>query len=214
MKIAVVENSNGETCSIFEPGFIAVYEEDGGQWKLLSRDENEVCKASGIAAVRRALADTVKKLEGLKTLVASEISGVAFSIFEAAGFEIFTVQSTSNEILNAVKNEMDEVAKGTQINSKSADIQLYLQRGMNSGDYFLNLCVMLAENPQLTTKSILLPYLSEGEFKRLDVVCGHIPPWFDRELQSMGLQYETVNVLPDKKTVRIIHSKVTIEAVR
>ena len=84
MKIAVVENSNGETCSIFEPGFIAVYEEDGGQWKSLSRFENTVCEASGIAAVHRALADTVKNLDGLKTVVASEISGVAFSLFEAA----------------------------------------------------------------------------------------------------------------------------------
>jgi len=30
LKIAVVENNNQKTSSIFEPGFVAIYEEDGG----------------------------------------------------------------------------------------------------------------------------------------------------------------------------------------
>jgi Fe-only nitrogenase accessory protein AnfO len=160
----------------------------------------------GIAMARKAVADAVKMLDDVKVVVAAEISGVAFSIFEAAGFEIFTAQAESMDILNSVKNEMEEVAKGLRNQSKSADIQLYLQRGMNRGDYFLNLLVMLAENPQLTTKSVLLPYLHDGDFERLDVVCGHIPPWFDQEFGALGLQYEIVNVLPDKKTVRIVHA--------
>lgn len=204
MKIAVVENSDRSTNSIFEPGRIVTYSDDSGKWDEIDRFENMVSEAGGIAGIRTALINTVNKLNGVKIIVASEISGVAFSVFEGAGFEIFTVEAGAADILDAVKNEMEEVTKEPE-KLKSADIQLYLQRGMNRGDYFLNLQQMLAENPQLTTKSVLLPYLKEGDFTRLDVVCGHVPPWFDRELQLMGLRYETVNVLPDRKIVRIVH---------
>jgi Fe-only nitrogenase accessory protein AnfO len=205
MKIAVIEDGSRRTCSVFEPGWVVTYSDDSGKWAELGRFENVVHQAGGIAGIRTALLNLVKKLGDCKVIAAGEISGVAFSIFEGAGFEIFTAEAVASDILDSVKNEMEETSKQIP-NAKSADIQFYLKRGMNSGDYFLDLQELLAENPQVTTKSILLPYLKEGEFARLDVVCGHVPPWFDRQLESLGLQYETVNVLPDRKTVRIVHS--------
>ncbi len=45
LKIAVVENENQKASSIFEPGFIAIYEEDAGEWKVLNRFENKICNA-------------------------------------------------------------------------------------------------------------------------------------------------------------------------
>lgn len=206
MKIAVIEDSGRKTCSVFKPGWLVTYSDDSGKWAEMSRFENPVHRADGIVGYRAALLDTVKRLGDCKIIAADEISGVAFSIFEGAGFEIFTVKADAADILDAVKMEMEETTKEIP-NAKSADIHFYLKRGMNSGDYFLDLQEMLAENPRMTTKSILLPYLKEENFARLDVVCGHVPPWFDREFGSLGLQFETVNVLPDRKTVRIVHSK-------
>jgi Fe-only nitrogenase accessory protein AnfO len=207
MKIAVMEDSNRNTCSIFDPGWVVAYSDASGEWLEESRFENTVHQAAGIAGIRAALIHTVNQLGGVKILVAAEISGIAFSILEGAGFESFTVAASSADVLNSVKSEMEETAKGQRENARSANIQLYLRRGMNRGDFFLDMQEMLAENPQATTKSVLLPYLREGDFTRLDVVCGHVPPWFDVELGLMGLAYETVNVLPDKKTVRIVHIK-------
>lgn len=210
MKIAVVENSDGKTSSVFEPGWIAIYSDSSEKWAELGRFENPLHEAEGIAGIRRALLGIVDKLKDCKVIAASEISGVAFSIFEAAGFEIFTVEADYADILDSIKNEMNEASKEVP-NAKTADIHFYLKRGMNSGDYFLDLQEMMAENPQLTTKSILLPYLKEGDFARLDVVCSHVPPWFDREFGQLGLRFETVNVLSDRKTVRIVHAKSSSE---
>jgi Fe-only nitrogenase accessory protein AnfO len=72
LKIAVVEDNNQKTSSIFEPGFISVYEEDGGEWKILKRFENKVCDAKGISAVRIAVEDAVKQLDDVRILVASD----------------------------------------------------------------------------------------------------------------------------------------------
>ena len=205
MKIAVVENNNQKTSSIFEPGFVAIYEEDGGEWKVLNRFENKVCNAKGIAAVRMAVGDTVKQLDDVKIVVASEIPGIAFGTFQAAGFEIFLVENSALDVLDSVKKEMLEVIEERKEKPQKFDIMQFLEPGMNKGDFCLNMEEILSKNPELTSKKILIPYLKNGEFNRLDVICSHIPKWFNIDLGVLGFEYETVNELPNKKTIRIVH---------
>jgi Fe-only nitrogenase accessory protein AnfO len=86
-----VENDNRKTISIFEPGFIAIYEEDDREWKVLNRFENKLCNAKGMAAVRTAavrtaVADTIKQLGDVKVIVASEIPGDSVRDFSNRGF--------------------------------------------------------------------------------------------------------------------------------
>lgn len=204
LKIAVVENNNQKTSSIFEPGFIATYEEDGGEWKVLNRLENKVCSAKGMAAVRVAVADTVKQLGDAKIVVASEIPGIAFGAFQSAGFDIFLVENSALDVLDSVKTEMLEVIENLQKEPRKFDIIQFLEPGMNKGDFCLNMEKILIKNPELSSKKILIPYLKKGEFNRLDVICSHIPKWFNIDLGILGFEYETVNELPNRMTVRIV----------
>jgi Fe-only nitrogenase accessory protein AnfO len=205
LKIAVVENNNQKTSSIFEPGFVTIYEEDCGEWKVLNRFENKVCNAKGIAAVRTAVADTIKQLGDVKIVLASEIPGIAFGSFQAAGFEIFLVENSVLDVLDSVKKEMLEVIEEQKEKLREFDIMQFLEPGMNKGEFFLNMEEILLKNPDLTTKKIRIPYLKNGEFNRLDVICSHIPKWFNTDLGALGFEYETVNELPNRKTVRIVH---------
>jgi len=207
LKIAVVENDNQKTSSIFEPGFIATYEEDGGEWKVLNRFENKVCDAKGIAAVRIAVADTVKQLGDVKILVASEIPGIAFGVFQASGFDIFLVENSVLDVLDSVKKEMLEVIEKRQEKPCKFDIMQFLEPGMNKGDFSLNMEEILLKNPDLTSKKILIPYLKNGGFNRLDIICSHIPKWFYTDLGILGFEYETVNESLNRKTVRIVRVK-------
>ncbi|WP_048130279.1 MULTISPECIES: Fe-only nitrogenase accessory protein AnfO [unclassified Methanosarcina] len=204
MKIAVVENDNQQTSSIFKPGFIAVYEEDGGEWKVLNRFENQVFNAKGMAAVRTAVADTVKQLGDVKVVVASEIPGIASGTFQAAGFDIFLVESGVLDVLDSIKKEMLEAIEKRQEEPCKFDIMEFLEPGVNKGDFSINIEEIMFKNPDLTSKRILIPYLKNGEFNRLDVVCSHTPKWFVTDLGTMGFQYETVKELLNRKTVRIV----------
>ncbi|AKB18226.1 AnfO protein, required for Mo- and V-independent nitrogenase [Methanosarcina sp. WWM596] len=204
LKIAVVENDNQQTSSIFKPGFIAVYEEDGGEWKVLNRFENQVFNAKGMAAVRTAVADTVKQLGDVKVVVASEIPGIASGTFQAAGFDIFLVESGVLDVLDSIKKEMLEAIEKRQEEPCKFDIMEFLEPGVNKGDFSINIEEIMFKNPDLTSKRILIPYLKNGEFNRLDVVCSHTPKWFVTDLGTMGFQYETVKELLNRKTVRIV----------
>jgi Fe-only nitrogenase accessory protein AnfO len=205
LKISVVESNDQKTSSIFEPGFIVTYEENDEGWKILNRFENKVCNAKNIAAVRMAVADTIKQLDNVKIVIASEIPGIAFGIFEVAGFEIFLVKKNGFDALDSVKKEMLEIIAEQQDKPSKFDIMQFLEPGTNKGDFCLNIEKILSKNPQLTSKRILLPYLKNGEFNRLDVICSHIPKWFTTNLRVLGFEYETVNSLPNEKTVKIVH---------
>jgi Fe-only nitrogenase accessory protein AnfO len=208
LKIAIVESNNQEPSSIFEPGFVTTYKEDGGEWKVLNRFENKICNAKGIAAVRMAVADTAKQLGDVKIVVASEIPGIAFGTFQAAGFGIFLVENSASDVLDSVKKEMLEVIKERQEKPQKFDIMQFLEPCMHKGDFCLNMKEILSKNSQLTSKSILISYLKNGKFNRLDVICSHIPKWFNKDLSVLGFEYEAVNVLPNEMTVRIVHVQV------
>jgi Fe-only nitrogenase accessory protein AnfO len=204
LKIAVVENDNQKTSSIFEPGFVATYEEDSGEWKVLNRFENKVYNAKGMAAVRMAVADAIKQLGDVKVVVASEIPGIASGTFQAAGFDIFIVENNVLDVLDSVKKEMLEAIEERQKEPAKFDIMQFLEPGVNKDDFSLNMEKILSKNPELTSKKILIPYLKNGEFNRLDVICSHTPKWFITDLGALGFEYETVSVLPNKETVRIV----------
>jgi len=199
-----VENDNQQTSSIFEPGFIAVYEEDGGEWKVLNRFENQVCNARGMAAVRMAVGDAIKQLGDVKVVVASEIPGIASGTFQAAGFDIFLVHSKVLDVLGSIKEEILEAIEKRQEEPSRFEITEFLEPGENKGDFSINIEDIMFKNPELTSKKILIPYLKNGEFNRLDVVCSHLPKWFVTDLGAMGFEYETVAESRNRKTVRIV----------
>ena len=85
------------------------------------------------------------------------------------------------------------------------DIMQFLEHGINKGDLSLKMEEILLKNPELTSKKILIPYLKNVKFKRLDVICSHIPKWFNTDLGVLGFEYEILKELPNKITVRIVH---------
>lgn len=188
MKIAVVENEKQKASSIFEPGFIAIYEEDDGEWKVLTRFENKVCNAKGMAAVRTAVADTIEQLGYVKIIVASEIPGIASGTFQAAGFDIFLVENSVLNVLDSIKKEVLEAIEERQKEPPKFDITQFLEPGVSKGDFSINIEEIMFKNPELTSKKILIPYLKNGEFNRLDVICSHIPKWFFTDLGAMGFE--------------------------
>lgn len=207
MKIAVIENGSKQTSSLFKPGLITIYEEDGREWKVLDRLENKVCNAKGMAEVRMAVTDIIKQLGDVKIVVASEIPGIASGTFQAAGFDIFLVENSVLDILDSVKTEMLESIEGRQNEPSKFDITQFLKPGVNKGDFSINIEEIMFKHPDLTSKKILVPYLKNEEFNSLNVICSHIPKWFITDLSSMGFEYETVNESLNKVTIRVTNVK-------
>lgn len=56
--------------------------------------------------------------------------------------------------------------------------------------YLINLAEILQDNPALNSRQVLIPALEERSFKKLEIICDHIPRWFYNELRNLKLAAE------------------------
>jgi len=96
------------------------------------------------------------------------------------------VEGKPEQFLNSIlATEIKESENSVQ---KTAQPSIYYPEKTDvEGSYFLNLEAALNSDPNLTSKKILLPFLKSKDFKSLEVICDHIPRWFNEEFENQGL---------------------------
>jgi Fe-only nitrogenase accessory protein AnfO len=58
---------------------------------------------------------------------------------------------------------------------------------LGDGCYRINLAEILENDSSLNSKQVLVPFMACVAFKRLEVLCDHVPRWFGRELGKLNL---------------------------
>jgi hypothetical protein len=64
---------------------------------------------------------------------------------------------------------------------------------IRDGVYFFDMAKALNRNNSFTSKQLLLPFLKRTAFQRLEIICEHIPLWFEKEFHSLKLKFEIKN---------------------
>jgi len=59
------------------------------------------------------------------------------------------------------------------------------------GHYRIDLAKVLKDDPGLNSKDILIPFLEEAAFQKLEILCDHVPRWFDQTLVQLNLKAES-----------------------
>lgn len=66
--------------------------------------------------------------------------------------------------------------------------ELYAPVLRGDGVYFLDLDAIMHSEDAPTSKQVLIPFLQKGDFKRTEIKCSHIPPWFYVELPVLRIK--------------------------
>lgn len=218
MKIAVFETDAHEPLSIFDCAFASIYSDQTEDWSILDRIKNPIQNVRNISGMRSALAAFIQKLNGSAAVVAREIPGAACSFFEDAGIKTVPLRKEfcclTDSLLNSIKEQLLALhpspceGKG----ELDQDVMFYYEQEKNTDNFYLNMRDVLLKKPGLTSKTLLQPFFENAEFHRLLVVCDHIPRWFENGLSQYGLQYETVNELPETVSLCLSHLSSGTEA--
>ncbi len=186
--IAVYINEAGNTASIKEQGFVRVYHIEDKEWKVALEFPFHVNMNSRISEVRQTMIEMVQKISTCKVFVAKEVVGQLYYILETNSFESFEAEGRPEQFLDSVWHtiEQDSIDK-TEVmsNSQTSDIKATDREGV----YMINLKKVLNSDCSLTSKKLLFSFLQQKEFLSLEVICDHIPKWFDIEFPRMGLSY-------------------------
>jgi Fe-only nitrogenase accessory protein AnfO len=188
--IAVLINDSEETCSWQHNGIVALFQKSNEKWikvksipYLIPLDEYD------LNLIRDYYLHLLSELDDCKIFVAKKLSGFLINLLDYNKLNIYELNGNPVDFLNSVYIS-EERKKEQKLFLESQVIDLFAPRKMDElGNYKLDLYKLLHSDSKVTSKQIIIPFLKEQTIRNLEVVCDHIPKWFDRLLKEMGFTY-------------------------
>lgn len=197
MKIAVFVDASGDTLSFDSSGIVVIYENHNADWQPIDKVPLYIDKEMNLASVRESIYMIAPELVGCKAFVSKRRMGIFNAIFEEElHIRLFAIQGSPipflNDIRKTINSEIIEAIKRIELNREKKDSSDPISVGNSlKGCYQINLVKVQAKDASLNSKEILLPFLQNTPFRELEVICMHIPKWFDKELHVLGLCVST-----------------------
>lgn len=205
--VAVLVNENGTTSDIFSGKQFEIYLVDGEQFILTDTLQYKISGKASLCIIRRELTELIEalsaKLDCNKIIVGSDVSGLPYNIFDSAGYTIFEIEGEPKQFLENLgiqfKNQQMQIKEGETIVFTDRPIEI------TDGIYYFDLKTLQIKKPGITSKQALMPFFTSIPFVSLDIICAHIPPWFDREFGRLNLTY-TTKKLNGALRVTVLHN--------
>lgn len=205
MKIAVFLDNNNKTISFDEAGMVKIYSKEKEEWNVIKEIPFSIINLSSTKEIRESVINMIKDLGECKVFAATEVRGISFTILDGMGFNSYEVEGKPDDFLEHIfQSELEE--KSNEFNehneSDTKPIPMPLE-GEEKGKYHIDLKIILQNNKKVTSKQILLPFLNNTNFNELEIICGHVPPWFDKEFKKLNLKSDVESIREDHFVVKV-----------
>lgn len=186
MKVAVAKDTQGCTGSIYEAGFIGIYEKANGVWKNTADYENPIALAKTAETVGRIADRFAGELAGLGcTVLVAKISGAVFRAMERVGMQLFSDAGRPETFLDDIERAVDRLYDERRRQSERRRVAaLYTEAEPHA--FQIDLERMLAVHPELNDRRLLVPFLEMVGFESLTVACVRVPDWLGGLTDALG----------------------------
>lgn len=201
-EIAVFIDELGQTADFGQPGRVRVYRRWRKAWTAERETAFALDAAGGLKGLRRQLAELLVFLGECRVFVARTITGVPYFELEKAGFNIWEQAGDPQGYLETVwEREEEERAAESEALPAAAPAPVRPEE-KSPGHYFISLKEVQSKNAGVTSKQVLQPFLRQGRFTLLEVVCDHLPPWLEVDLASGAYSWTSERV--NEKETRVM----------
>jgi Fe-only nitrogenase accessory protein AnfO len=191
-KIGIVCNEQNQITTLMEATKVVVYEQNEQKWNKALEITRCFGKRSTINEMREFLKLLCDELKDCNILVASILTGIPYMVLDKAGFMLCEVQQFSHQLLEEIAYDYASMLqKHEQKKEQKPDYPQRPYETSNRGIYELDMAKLQACHPEISSKMAIIPFLKEEKFYQLQVLCSHVMPWLDRELEPLGYQYQT-----------------------
>lgn len=183
MEIALLVGQTGETTLIKEAKQIQVYQYSCRIWEMCRSMPFSVESTQGLPNMRQYMKTVLEFLGECRILAGLSITGLLFFELEKAGFTIWEIAGSPMYVLdNIVEAEANtEVSCSNEINIVISRPE---PREVSPGCYSISLKDIQNCNGMVTSKQILFPLLKYMNFRSLEIICAHVPPWLEVKMLS------------------------------
>jgi Fe-only nitrogenase accessory protein AnfO len=201
-EVAVCINDNGVTSSLDEANAIVIYQKVQGSWKVIKEQKFSLDKEAGLVGLRRQMAEIILFLGQCKIFVGCAVVGVPYFELEKNQCSIWEFEGKQKPLsfLDYVLKQEEDKEEEEQSQGNNV-IPLPIER--QKGDYYISIKEIQENTGGISSKQVLLPFLRQGKFYRLEVLCNHIPPWLEAELTGGNLVGEVEKTAPAETHVYI-----------
>lgn len=188
-QIAVYLDSEDNTTSFTQSGVIKIFSKnDNDNWRVIKEFPYNIYDKVGINEIKNHLAYLNKLMSDCKILVAKKISGIAYNILSREGLSLWEFEGSPKEFLDYVYYQQH-----TEKYNEVSDV-VYPHNKDIPGHYYMNLMEVQKSHATLSTKKVILPFIKNQEFQELELLCTHVPMWFDKELPKMNMTFNVVRI--------------------
>lgn len=210
-EIAVLLDKDMNLTKFAQANLIKIFKREDKIWKVSKEIPVNNVFEGALPKIRQNLFNLQQALGACKIIVGSDMTGIVFNVFDQAGFIISELQSFDETMLETIYMEISnellsiqtEKEKNSQIPTKPYETDI-------KGHYYFDFSLLKDSSFAQSSKSTIIPFLNTTPFKQLEIICDHVMPWFDFEMQKRSLTFEVFKKENGKSHI-IIKSKYKIE---
>lgn len=184
--IAVILNDNGETCSWKDNGVVKLYKKDCDGWIAIKSIPYCIPSNCSINTLKIFFSELLMHLNGCKIFIAKEISGLLITILESHNFNSYELSGIPDIFLDSILISEKKIREEKFFLDSQIITCFSPQQIDTLGNFTINLKNLLNLNQNISSKQILMPFLKNEKFTSLEVICDHVPKWFDKLLSDIG----------------------------
>jgi len=178
--IAVFTDEEGNMANFYNCARINMYGKDEKGFKLKKTIEYEKIEPSSPQKIRSDTEALIELIEDCDTTAFKEIFGIPFSVFDKAGYNIFSMDYYSEEMLMGIADDINSLNDANKMKEEILNSARPTETD-TPGVYFFDLLEVQTKCPDITSKQALKPFLDTTPFMELRLVCAHMPPWIEKD---------------------------------
>ncbi len=184
MKIAVFINEYSQILPFYSLGIVEIYSDDESNWNCINQIPFDMTYQRDLADVQLKINMLTSEFEDCSLLIVENIKGLPSILLQEKGIGIWKFKGLFlPELLGFVKKELEKaLAKPEKI-----IVSPVLIGSEEDAEYEIDLIPLLCENRMLNSRDILIPFMKETNFKKLRIICSHLPKWFNNVLEAFQL---------------------------
>ncbi len=188
--VACFIDRDGQLEDFNSKGTVVLYRKENNAWKISKFMGIDLSEIKQISELRELMDRIVLFLNDSKIIVVKSINGIPYFTLEKANFEIWESEGPALTVVTEIEEEIEKIdheeCKSCSKYSETDSVTIPAPVMNEEGDYSISLKEVQGHPSKTTSKQILMPFLKTGDFKKLHVACGHVPPWLEITVMEYG----------------------------
>lgn len=200
-KIGMMMDSCGQIASLRRNGIIKVFRKESEHWMDIQEIAYKIEDGLELPEIQEELRAIVRTLDDCRILISSKIRCIPGVILEGLGMTLWEATGKPELYFDSISAEIAKMAGG----SITKTVPTPVARD-DQGHYFLDLRRSLEDQGQehVPSQKILKPFFQKVSFEELEILCDHVPCWFEQDLSGFKLQAEVEAVEDETVNVKIV----------